>query len=94
VYEECEPECGSCVCVVSSDCSTVAFCQPTVTFPPENDCPVETIACDDLSYYRTFVEMYLEQGWPDDITLSLEACALAIAERFDECRGGGGAPGL
>jgi hypothetical protein len=94
VYEQCDPDCGECVCVASSDCSTVAFCQPTATFPPESDCPVEAIECERLSYFRTLVETCLESGYGDDITSSLEACVEAIAERFDECRGGGGAPGL
>ncbi len=88
VYEDCEPQCGECLCVASSDCSTVAFCQPVATFPPEGDCPVATIDCEELSYFRTLVEVYLEAGYSDDINASLEACLDAIANRFDECPGG------
>ena len=94
VYEECESDCGECSCTASSDCATVAFCQPTKNFPPENDCPVEAIACENLGYFRTLVEIDLEQGYADDVTFSFQACLDAIEERFDDCRGGGGAPGL
>jgi hypothetical protein len=51
------------------------------------------MACDELSYFRTLVEIDSERGYADDVTFSFTACLDAIAERFDECRGGGGAPG-
>lgn len=94
VYEECEWYCGECFCSASEDCATVAFCQPAADFPPENDCPVADIACEELWYFRDRVETDFEKGYADDVTFSFDACLDAIEERSAECQGGGGAPGL
>jgi hypothetical protein len=92
VHEGCEPYCSVCQCSASSDCAALAFCQPAQDFPPSGDCPIEGRACNDLSYYRSILEIYLEHAYADDISNALESCAEDVADRIAACLGTGGAP--
>jgi hypothetical protein len=92
ILEGCEPYCSSCQCIGTDDCAAVAFCQPAVDFPPSDDCPVASFACNDLPYYRTMLEIQLQRDYESDIATALESCAEDVADRIAACLGTGGAP--
>jgi hypothetical protein len=73
---------------------SAAFCQPSVAFPPTSDCQLDELACNDLFSLRSMLEISLDAGYADDITVTLEACAEDVAARIADCQGGGGSPGF
>jgi len=90
IFEGCSPQCDGCGCGASSDCRSVAFCQPVSEFPESADCPVGGRPCEQLVEWRGALDA---QSYAPELVIALEACAIKLDRAIAACTGEGGAAG-
>ncbi|HTQ04533.1 MAG TPA: hypothetical protein VMI54_11785 [Polyangiaceae bacterium] len=85
---------SDCSCsFLPTECAPRAYCLPAADYPPENDCPVEHMSCDDLSVgYDAAFDWLSSLEIPDgsDLGSALASCQSKIQAALPACESGGG----